>query len=203
MELEELKKIWKKQEADEKESLTKEQLAVMLNNRLISFDEKIKRRDWLEIGAAVIISLTCLIVLFNTQSVWFRLGCLTLIFASGLIIYKLVSARKKRSDTNINADISFGNHLTDELDKMRTQKRLLKSVIRWYLLPIFIGIVFFIIGFEQEFMFKILYLTAVVILYGYIWKLNQDAVAEKVDPLIRDLEEAIDVLKNRSEGKTN
>lgn len=201
MELEELKKIWKKQEADEQESFTKEQLVVMLNNKLISFDEKIKRRDWLEIGVAVIIALSCLIILFDTQSIWFRLGCLTLIIASGVIIFKLVSARNIDTYKSIRADKSFGEHLKEELDKMNNQKRLLKSVFSWYLLPIFIGIVFFVIGFEQNLLFKVLYLAAVVILYGYIWKLNQNAVAEKVDPIIKDLEEAIDFIEKSTDAK--
>lgn len=201
MELEELKKIWKKQEADEQESLTKEQLVVMLNNKLISFDEKIKRRDWLEIGAAVVIALACLIILFDTQSVWYQLGCLTLIIASGTIIYKLIAARNKDTFNNIRADKTFREHLREELDKMKTQKKLLESVLSWYLLPIFIGLVFFVIGFEQQLLVKILYLAAVVILYGYIWKLNQDAVTEKVDPIIKDLEEALNFLESSTGSK--
>lgn len=196
MELEELKKIWKKQEANEQEYLTREQLVVMLNNKLISFDEKIQKRDWLEIAAALITVAVCGVTLFYTQSIWFRLGCLTLIIASGIIIFKLKSAHSKESNKKIKADKTFEEHLADELHKMKAQKRLLQSVLSWYLLPIFIGIVFFVIGFEQQLLYKVVYLTAVVILYGYIWKLNQDAVSSKIDPIISDIEEAIEFLEN-------
>lgn len=196
MELEELKKIWKRQEANEQEALTKEHLIVMLNNKLISFDEKIKKRDWLETGAALITIVICSVILFYTQSVWFRLGCLTLIIASGIIIFKLKSAHSKEDDKKLETDKSFEEHLSEELHKMKDQKRLLQSVLSWYLLPIFIGIVFFVIGFEQQLLYKVIYLTVVVLVYGYIWKLNQDAVSEKVDPIIKDLEDAIDFLEN-------
>lgn len=196
MELEELKKIWKKQESDEEESLSKEQLVVMLNNKLISFDEQIKKRDWIEITAALITAVVCIFILMNTQSIWFQLGSFTLIIASGIIIYKLKSVNAEDSGKQLKADKSFGDHLAEELNKMKAQKRLLQSVIIWYLTPIFIGIVFFVIGFEQRVLYKGLYLTAVVIIYGYIWKLNHDAVSDNVDPIINDLEEAIDFLEN-------
>lgn len=197
MELEELKTIWKKQDSIKQESLTKEQLVVMLNNKLISFDEKIKRRDWLEISIALITVVICGIIFFNTQLIWFRLGSLTLILASGITIFKLNSAKSKVNERKLDADKSFGEHLKEELHKMKAQKRLLKSVFSWYLLPIFTGIVFFVIGFDQQLLYKGLYLTAVIIIYGYIWKLNLDAVSGKVDPIIKDLEEAIDFLENR------
>lgn len=198
MELEELKVIWKKQETDKQEQLTKEQLVMMLNNKLISFDEKIKKRDWLEIAVALVTALICAVLLFYVQSIWYQLGCLSLIFASAVIIYKLQSAKSNAADQYLGADRSFGEHLKEELQKMKTQRKLLKSVLWWYLLPIFLGIVFFVIGFEQRLLYKIVYLVAIVMVYGYIWKLNQDAVAEKINPIIDDIQEAIDFIENRN-----
>jgi Mg/Co/Ni transporter MgtE len=95
MELDELKSIWwKKQKVEEQEYLSKEQLVMMLNNKMISFDEEIKKRDWREIGTAIVMSVICGVLLFILDSIWFKLSCVTIILASGLISYKLWAARR-------------------------------------------------------------------------------------------------------------
>lgn len=198
MDLEEMKQIWKRQRKSEKEMLTTEQLILLLNNKLISMDEKIRKRDWLEISVAAVTALVCGIILFYTDSFWYRMGCLSLIGASILITYKLQKARSQDAAHDIQANQPFRKHLREELCKMRAQEKLLKSVLWWYLLPIFIGLLFFVIGFEEPLWGKTVYLTIVVIVYAYIWWLNQRAVTKSISPLIKELKEAIAFINHKN-----
>lgn len=199
MELGEMKAIWKRQEANNSKTLSKEQFVMMLNNKMISFEEQIKRRDWLETAVAIIVILVCLIAFFYVQSVWSQLGCTTLIFASVFIVYKLRKARKKQAKEKLEPDKSFRDHLQQELLKLETQKELLESVLWWYLAPFFIGFMFLILGFNFYLIIKVVFLGVGLILYAYIWKLNQDAVSKQINPLISDIEQAITFISNNNE----
>lgn len=194
-----MKAIWKRQEANNSKTLSKEQFVMMLNNKMISFEEQIKRRDWLETAVAIIVILVCLIAFFYVQSVWSQLGCTTLIFASVFIVYKLRKARKKQAKEKLEPDKSFRDHLQQELLKLETQKELLESVLWWYLAPFFIGFMFLILGFNFYLIIKVVFLGVGLILYAYIWKLNQDAVSKQINPLISDIEQAITFISNNNE----
>lgn len=195
MDLEEMKQIWKRQKSEE-EMMTQEQFMMILNNKLISMDEKIKKRDWLEISVAAITAVVCIIILFYTDSMWFRLGCFTLIAACILVTYKLQTAKKKAANQNIRPNQNFSTHLKEELAKMKAQQKLLKSVLWWYLMPIFIGLLFFVIGSDEPLWSKLVYMTIVVLLYAYIWWMNRKAVSNTIEPIIEDLQEALAFIKN-------
>jgi Flp pilus assembly protein TadB len=197
MELDELKSIWwKKQKVEEQEYLSKEQLVMMLNNKMISFDEEIKKRDWREIGTAIVMSVICGVLLFILDSIWFKLSCVTIILASGLISYKLWAARRTEEGEELNPNVSFKKHLCIEMQKVKAQKKLLKSVLWWYLLPLFIGYLFFMIGFNFYWFITAGFVIFGLVLYAYIWKLNQDAVSKYIDPMITDIKNAIQFIEH-------
>jgi Flp pilus assembly protein TadB len=197
MELDELKTIWKKQEIKNRESLSKEQLSVLLNNKMISFDEKIKSRDRREIGAAIFVSFIFGILLFVMDSIWTKLGCVTIILACGFISYKLITERRAAIDKKSNPNTTFKENLQFELQKVETQRNLLKNIVWWYIAPIFLGSLFFFIGIYGG-ITLILHIIFMIVVSGLVWGLNQHAVSKYIDPIINDIENAIQFVEDEN-----
>jgi hypothetical protein len=85
------------------------------------------------------------------------------------------------------------------MQKVKAQKKLLKSVLWWYLLPLFIGYLFFMIGFNFYWFITAGFVIFGLVLYAYIWKLNQDAVSKYIDPMITDIKNAVQFIEHPDE----
>lgn len=195
MEFDDFKQTWKQQETPENLDHTQEQLLMLLNNKVISFEEQIKARDRREIFAAILVTVIFGVFFFVLPSIWQKTGSAIIVFSGILIGYKIKTAQRESIKQETDPDTSLRNHLSHELQWMRQQKRLLKTVIWWYVLPLVIGIILFAIGFEGL-IFKLVYIGVVILLgIGVLW-LNKYAVEKKHNPIIEELREALSFIEN-------
>lgn len=194
MKFEDLENSWRQQKK-EKDMYTQDDLLKIINTQMSAFDSKIQSRDHLEIAAVALIVIIFGILFFTVQSWWMKLGCWTLVFSGICIAFKLYTTQKQENGNQLSFNKSLRKQLHDELDKVQRQKKLLKNVFWWYLLPIFTGLVFFTIGLNVAVTLKIVYLAIMTVVYAWIWKMNQAEAHNKFDPIIRNINEAIRFIK--------
>lgn len=196
MELDELKRTWKEQKSSSELDYSKSEIMMLIKNKMISFEKDIRSRDRLEIIACILVIIFFGFTLFTTASVWKQAGSVVIILSAAFIWYKLKATQKDTFGEEHSPDRPMSEYLNLELESIRKHKKLLQNVAWWYLSPMFVGLLFFTIGFNTRLLWKGIYLAIVILLLGFIWKLNQNAVRKKFDPMINEIEEAINVLDN-------
>lgn len=190
MELDELKNIWHKQDMKDNMQYSRSELLMILNNKMITFEQQIQARDRWEIGACILVIIIFGSFLYFAPSLLAQIGCGVIIFSAGFIWYKLKSAQNKLAGDINNPDHSLADHLELELSKVKVQKKLLKTVGLWYIAPICIGLSLFTAGSDWGELAKIIYMSAVVVLSVAIWGWNQRTIAKRFDPLIEELKQS-------------
>lgn len=196
MELDELKNIWHKQHVRNDMQYSRSEMLMLINNKMISFEQQIKARDRREIGACILVIIIFAIFLYFAPSLLAKLGCGVIIFSAGFIWYKLKSAQNKFVGNHRNPDHTLDEHLKLELNKVKAQKKLLQTVAQWYIAPIGIGLLLFTAGSHWGNMAKIIYMSTVVIFGIAIWWWNQRTVAKRFDPLIEELKHSIQFIND-------
>ena len=191
MDLNELKNVWKQQDRDTGDQLSKSELMMMINNKMISLEENIKARDRLEIIVAIAVMIVFALWGVSAETVWTQAGCAVIVGSAGFIWYKLKRTQRASFDSRTNPHHSMREHLNGELQSVRQQKKMLQSVAWWYLSPIWVGLLLITLGFSQGIVYKVGYMIAVSILYVWIWRKNQQQVEGKFSPLEEEIKEAI------------
>jgi hypothetical protein len=93
-------------------------------------------------------------------------------------------ARRRRPDPGL----PLAQSLRAELDRIRAQERLLGSVAWWYLAPLGAGVILFMAGAPVAPLFKVGYAAVVVLFFGWLLRLNLEAVRRDLRPVARELE---------------
>jgi len=200
MDLDNLKKIWKQQKSSNNYEYSQSELIMLINNKMISLEEKVRSRDRLEIIACIVVIICFGITFFTTESIWKQVGSGAIILSGIFIWYKLKSTQVQTLNNEPSLDRPMREYLKLELQSIQKQKKLLRNVAWWYILPMDIGLFLFTMGFNSDFTTKLIYLSLVVLFSGFVWKLNQRAVKRKFDPLLREISEAIQFVKEGSEN---
>lgn len=195
MELEELKNVWKRQKTPPRESYSPSELMMIINNKMISFEDRIRSRDRLEIIACIVVIVFFGIYFFVTDSLWQQAGSVVLVAACFFIWYKLRATDLYSLEERPLVDLPMSVHLERELERVKEQKKLLERIAWWYLLPMVLGLLIFSVGFRTNDLAKVLYMITVVGGGYYVWHLNQRSVKRRFEPLIRELEEALRYVK--------
>lgn len=191
MKEEEIKQIWKNSDTQllpaDANTLKK------LRTEVDRMNSGIRRRDALEIGIAVLV-----VVLFGGmallfENVYTRIGCGIIVLGAAVIIGMLRRYRKKEKD----GQEAIREHVRVELAFYRKQRQLLKSVLLWYTLPIYTGLLLFFFGLTgsgTEFTGFTILNTALMI---FVWYVNQRALKKEINPLINSLEQLQTNLENK------
>jgi len=115
-----------------------------------------------------------------------------------LIWYKLKSTQHQSFGENApSPDRPMKEYLNLEIRNIKKQKRLLKNIAWWYILPIGTGLFLFAMGFDTGLTAKIVYIGIVILLGAFVWWINQRAVKRKFDPLIDEIKEAIEFVEEQ------
>jgi len=199
MELDTLKRIWKKQKGRRNYEYSRSELIMFINNKMISFEEKIRSRDRLEIIACIVIIICFGITFFTTESIWKQVGSGAIILSGIFIWYKLKSTQAQTINHEPSPDRPMREYLELELQSIRKQKKLLRNVAWWYILPMDVGLFLFTLGFNSGLITKLIYLAVVVLFSIFVWKINQRAAKRKFDPLLREINEAIQFVEEESD----
>jgi Flp pilus assembly protein TadB len=169
---------------------------VLINNKLLSLEKDIQSRDKLELLACLAVCLIFGYILFASHSMWKQIGSAILILSAIFIAYKLKSTQIRSKSDTVKCNHSMEQHLKLELKQVRSQKKMLRNIVWWYIAPIVVGLSFFTMGFESGVVIQIIYMCVVIILSAVVWQLNQRVVRSKFDPLIKEIEEAIQSLND-------
>lgn len=187
-----LKQLWLNSTREQRVEINGEKLLESINQKILNMDKLIRRRDRLEIFVSV-----CMIPLFGwwlitVPQILGKVGAGIIMAACLLVIFRLIYARKVNVKEEITSAIRY--HLMVSLQRVRQQIKLLSTVLWWYLLPFFIGVICFYYSYPTTLISKVVYTIIVATLYGYIYYLNKRAVKKHLKPLEENLKKALDEL---------
>ena len=190
MKEEEIRKIWTNTDAPyypvDTTSLTR------LRTEVDRMDKAIRRRDWREIGAAILVALAFGGMAFWFDNVYTQAGCGIVVLASALIVWVLRKSRKHET----REQMPVKEQVEAELLFYRKQRRILKNVLAWYISPIFAGLTLFYFGLTDGWVDFFAFTLLNIGVMTYIWYLNQRAVRKEIEPLIASLEQLQQNLEN-------
>jgi len=192
----ELKRLWRQQELSSPLQVPDPELMARMKKKMRKFARNIFWRDSREIVACVAGFLGYLYFYLQPYSALSRIGCLVVMLSCVFIAGVLLYSRRKHPSLPETAPLE--DFLRAELAKVKWQAKLLKSVLWWYLLPIFIGIELFDLGKPGDMQDRVVVLMVNLFVFGVIYWVNLYAVRKGLLPLIRELEETLRSVENLS-----
>lgn len=178
---EELKAAWQQTNL---QAILIPNLVEKIHQRVDQLDAKIKSRDRLEITIAISVIPFFGFLAWVFENPYTRTGCIIVIIASLWIIFVLRRYCKKKSKEGKTVK----EQISTELTYIKKQRRLLQSVIYWYILPIYLGLVFFHVGLSSHWISFVVMMFFTTALMIFISHLNRKAVRTELDPVIESLE---------------
>jgi hypothetical protein len=186
----ELKKLWRQQPLRDPD-VSGAQLVSAMQSKTTPLRRALLARDLRELVACAFVIIIFGIFYFTlSHTPMSRLGDLIVIGSSIFTAWKLVYAR--RTTTPAPPGATVVESLRAELNAVRAQSQLLRSILGWYLLPTGIGI--FVCtwgsftGGLGGLVFNIIYTLGVIALYACIYRLNQRARAKQLLPVEAQLQ---------------
>ncbi|HXI69311.1 MAG TPA: hypothetical protein VNN22_03025 [Verrucomicrobiae bacterium] len=189
----ELKKLWQQQPL-RNPAVSPEQLVSAMQKQTTQLRRILDARDVRELVACAFVIIIFGIFYFTvSRTPVSRLGDLIVIGSSIFVAWKLIHTRRKTPPAPPGATVV--ESLQAELNAVRAQSRLLRSVLWWYLLPLGVGILVFTWGGARgglaDNIGNIVYTLFVIALYAFIHRLNQRARATQLLPVEAQLESLI------------
>jgi hypothetical protein len=185
----ELKKLWQQQPLREPD-LSPSQLISAMQNKTTLLRRCLEARDLRELWACGFVIIIFGIFYFTVyRTPISRLGDLIVIGSSIFIAWKLVRTRRTNPPAPPGATVV--ESLRSELNSVRAQSRLLRGILWWYLLPLGIGVLVCTWGSSGGLAYNIGYTIFVIVLYAFIYRLNQRARAQQLVPVEAQLESLI------------
>jgi hypothetical protein len=198
MDFDRLSEVWRRSGGEAPPGLNEKELAV-IKERALAFDRTIRRRDALESAAAVVAIPGFLVMGYATPSTLSRLGAAIIVLFCVFVIYWLRRARRPKPAL----DQPLGVFLAQELDRVRAQIRLLRSVYWWYFAPPCVGLFLLTIGASGPRSYKVAYLAFVALMCGFLGWGNRRAAERELVPQERDLEAQLASISSSSSDSTN
>ncbi len=197
MTFDDLREQWQESNAQIARQRSRELALVSVCRTVEKTNLTILRRDIIETVAAVVVIFFFGIAMFSLPSWTAVAGAALIVVWAVFIIYKMNRTRMKNRTRDI--DLSVREYYEGEAESIDQQIEMLRSVLWWYLLPAFVGVNLVFIGLSSSLLAPAMYFVAVLVLYTYIWWLNQRAVVkdllpvrEKIGALLHELNETPD-----------
>jgi hypothetical protein len=186
----ELKRLWQRQPLRDP-AISPAQVMSAMQSKTTQLRRTLLARDVRELSACVIVAVIFGIYFFLNRAPVARLGALITVAGSVFIAWKLLHAR--RITPAARPDATVVESLRAELHSVRTQSKLLRSVVWWYLLPLAVGTITFVWGsLSHNPVFAIIFSVAFTLftlgLDVFIYRLNQRAVSQQLLPVERQLQ---------------
>jgi len=190
---EELKQIW--QSANDKhEAINFQSLNLKdMNQQIKKFEKKIKTRNNREICAAIVVIAVFGYYALLIPSILGKLGAIWTIGYGIWVIYKLKKVEAKQPGFDMEQSIK--QQLIEYQKYVKTEQRLLKNVLYWYLLPLLPGMVLFMLGVEKEWSSLLISSSIMLIIFLTVYLLNQEAADKEFTPLLADIEKTLQDLE--------
>src|SRR5436190_11328910 len=185
----ELKKLWQQQPL-RNPNVSPEQLVSAMQKQTTQLRDILDARDLREVAACAFVIIIFGIFYFTVyRTPISRVGDLIVIGSSIFVAWKLVHTRRKTPPAPPGATVV--ESLQAELNAVRAQSRLLGSIVWWYLLPGFIGLVVATWGLRVNLATKIVCTLFFIAVDAFIYWLNQWARSKQLLPLEAQLESLI------------
>lgn len=192
---EELKTIWKaSNERIEEINLNNLNLNDM-NQAIKKFEQRITKRNNLEIAVAIGSIALFIVFAYIKVEPMAKLGAILLVLYAANVIYQLRKTESKQPTFDMTQSLKL--QLIDYQNYIKAERKLLKNIAYWYLLPMLPGMVLFLIGTGSTPIYVIIYFVVVIIMFTGIYLLNQKAVRGNMDPLIEDINKALATLEEK------
>jgi len=192
MDEENLKKLWLDAGNEQNVKIDADKLVKSLMNTMSKFEKKIRRRDRIEITVGVLMIPLFGWLTFTVTELIGKIGAAIILINCIVTILKLNRARKVIVKEHFDSEVK--NQLETSLKLVRQQIKLLDSVLWWYLLPFFIGVICLTFSSSDNLPFKVIYSIIIMALYGFIWYLNKRAVKRQLKPLESNMVKALQEL---------
>lgn len=157
----------------------------------------VRRRDRLETAVALAIAPFFAAVVWLSPHLLARVGAALLTVSCVAIPFRL--ARARRGFAPGAADRPLLTFLHEERERVSAQRRLLRSIFWWYLLPLGIGVVLLFSGVRSG-QAAAIYAVIVAVVYWGIYHLNQRLVASELDPRLAELDALLAAEAEAGEG---
>src|SRR4051812_7123577 len=184
----ELRRLWQEQPLRTPDS-SAEKLVSAMQTRMTGFRHCLDARDRLELWACALVIIVFGYFIYNERAPISRLGYLIVVGSTIFVAWKLVHARRTAPPAPPGATLV--ESLRADLNSVRTQSRLLGSILWWYLLPPGIGLLVATWGMRINLHAKIPATVFYVALYAFIYWLNQRARSKQLLPVEAQLQSLI------------
>jgi Ca2+/Na+ antiporter len=193
----ELVKIWQSSPSLEQIKFEKSRLILDVQAGINRVDKLIKYRDAIESGTAIFIVVPAFTyAAFQMPNVLTKLACAFIIFWAFYLVYRFRNARKHRPGEVTDNYIEY-LHKTKQ--HLLVQKKLLETVLWWYIIPAQSGVTLFSLGialdtghYDGLIKMEILGLIlAIVTIY-----MNKQTLKKTLNPRLKKIDELISVMDN-------
>jgi hypothetical protein len=173
-------------------SITETTNGKTMENEMMAFDTKIKKRDFREILVAIAMIPFFLVKAYMSNSTLELIG--SLIIAVGCLCIIAVFKRVKSLKQPKTFDMDTKAFLSEFLNRVQVQIKLIKNIAIWYLGPLYLGLTFLFWGGSNVWFMKIVLQLLLTALYYWIYRRNQKAVQNELKPLEAQLQQKIAAL---------
>ena len=191
----ELIKIWQSSPNQEKIKFEKSKLIIEVQSSLDRIQRSWKYMIIRETIAAIIAIPAFLFITYNVPYTISKIGSIWIVLAVIYILIRLKSAKKYKPTDFTETYIDY---LYKTKDYLNAQKKLLDTVLYWYVLPVFPGYVLILLGFihiPEKRKIIIIAALAFVVMAILAHFLNKRGVRKEFDPRLKKIDELIQVLE--------
>lgn len=193
MDFEQLGEVWRRLPGPEGARAPAEELEAV-RARAAELDRGVRHRDYIETAVALVMLPVFVWLAVTEAHLVSAIGAAIVAGACVLVPIRLYWARHHPRDSGLPVAAA----LRVELRRVRAQERLLGSTFWWYFAPIGAGVILFVVGapvssepgpaYTATIVFKVVYVIAVIVAYGFLLRLNRRAARERFAPVARQLE---------------
>ncbi len=191
----ELMKIWQSSPNRERIKFERSRLILDLQSSLDRIQRSWKSMIVRETIAIIIIIPAFVFITFYVPFTISKIGSIWIVLS---VIYILVRLRSPKKYKPTDFTETYIDYLYKTKEHLNAQKKLLDTVLYWYILPVFPGFVLILMGFihipEKR---KLIVITALafVIMAVLAYFLNKRAVKKEFDPRLGKIDELIKVME--------
>lgn len=187
-----LKQLWLDSGNEQKVEINNEKLITSINQKISNIEKLVKRRNRREITISVLMIPLFGWWLLGVPQALAKIGAAIIFLSCLLVIFRLSYTRKISVGENTASAIKF--HLIESLERVKSEIKLHDSILWWYLLPFFIGVICFYYAYPVTLLNKAIYTALVAALYTYIYFMNKKVVKKKLKPLEDSIIKALNEL---------
>jgi hypothetical protein len=193
----ELIKIWQSSPNQERVKFEKSRLMIDVQSSLDRFHKAIRNRDLTETIAAIIVIPVFAYYAYIIPHTATKIASVLIALWAVYVVIKLKKARKSKPGAFTE---TYQEYLYKTREYLIVQKKLLDTVLYWYILPGFAFILLFLLGFigmPEKHNYIIKTGTLSTVLGVLVYFLNRRAVKKRITPRLEKVDELIKVMEKQ------